>query len=40
MPDLMTRLIGGLIDEGKSDREILDALARREGPLILRQHQH
>lgn len=40
MPDLMTRFIGKLIDDGKSDKEILEALVKREGPLVLRQHQY
>lgn len=40
MPDLMTRFIGGLIDAGKTDKEILDALVKREGPNVLKQHQY
>ncbi len=40
MPDLITRFIGKLMDDGKTDKEVLDALIKREGPNVLRQHQY
>lgn len=40
MPNLQTKIIGGLIDAGKTDKEILAELVKREGPLVLRQHQY
>jgi len=40
MPNLMTKLIGELIDNGKGDSEILAALIQREGRIVLRPHQN
>jgi len=39
MPDLITRLVGEWIDNGKNDQQVLAALLDREGPLLLKQHQ-
>lgn len=40
MPDLMTKIIGDMIDQGKTDQQILTEMLKREGPLLLRQHQY
>jgi hypothetical protein len=38
MPHFMRGLLGKMIDEGKTDRQILEALRKEYGPGVLRQH--
>jgi hypothetical protein len=38
LPNARRKAIGGMIDRGMTDREILDALRKDSGPLLLRPH--
>jgi hypothetical protein len=38
MPRLVRRQVAALLDEGKTDRQILDKLRQDQGPLVFKQH--